>query len=146
MSSGSAKIERRRWIWGKLISLSTAAGDFEVPAGEILPADFAERLWLLAEIRGYRGNSTAITNPALVSRITPEGCDPVLVAGATGDGLGVDPQSGPIPLWIPMPRGWNGKLIVSARSDSGASQSFRFHFSFVEVTEAEWASCVGARE
>lgn len=138
------RIERRRYWWGKAIGLTNGnTTTFDVPAVEVLPSNWQQRRWALAEVRGYRSGSTAIVQPALIQEIRAKQGGKLLVAGVTGDGFGVDPQSGPQPLWIPLPGQWEGDLQVDATSDSGAGLSFRFHFSFVELTEEEWLLCGG---
>lgn len=136
---------RRRYMWGDSVFLDTTGTSFSVPAGEVLPGDFKERRWALAEVRGYRAATTAIAQAAVISAIRVGDGFELLPPGKTGEGLGVESQSGVIPLWIPLPADWSGSLEVDAASDNGASLTFRFMFSFVELTETEagWDSCGG---
>ncbi len=136
---------RRRWSWGCLSALQNAVTTtITVVATEILPSDWINRRWLLAELRGYRGASTVTASSALITEIRAKGGGGVLLPmGATGAGFGVDAQAGPLPLFLPLPASWSGSLEVDATSDTAANQSFRFMFMFVEVTRQEWEAYVG---
>jgi hypothetical protein len=137
---------RRRWIWGKGVFLDTSGTTFVVQASDILPQDFLGRYWALAEVRGYRAATTALAQAAILQSIRAGDGEMLFPMGSSGEGLGIEAQSGILPLWLPIPKLWSGSLDVAAVSDNGASLTFRFMFSFVELTRQEWEHCGGPGE
>jgi len=139
-------ITRPRFHWGNspTIPVPPTTVSTTHTFGDVLPPGWEERFWCLAELRGYRANTTAIVSAVLVLSAKAEGV-PLYVQGTSNnsEGFALEAQAGPLPCYWPLPRNWKGSIDFVLVGDSAATMPFRFQCAVIELTGDEWRAMWG---